>query len=75
MDAVLEDFAVLAASASEDSSRLLDVIARIDQWCYQLAALRISLLRDAEHAGEPGLSVAERLHATNQVSRPASRGT
>ncbi len=38
-----------------------------------MAGVRMDLLRDAELVGEPGLSVAERLHATNRVSRPSSR--
>ena len=74
LDAVLDDFAVLVASASGDASALLDVVARIDGWCDRLTAVRMSVLRDAELVGEPGLSVAERLHATNRMSRPASRG-
>ncbi len=73
LDAVLGHVAVLAATAVGDASGLLEVVTRIDGLCDQLAAVRMGLLRDAELVGEQGLSVAERLHATNRVSRPSSR--
>ncbi len=73
LDAALECVAVMAAAARGDASGLLDVVARIDGLCDRLAGLRMELLHEAECSREPGLSVAERLHATNRVSRAASR--
>ncbi len=73
LDAVLDDLATLAAEASGDASALLEVAARIDGLCDRLAAVRMGVLRDAELVGEPGLGVAERLHATNRITRRTSR--
>ena len=73
LEAVLGTVAVLSAAASGDAAGLLDVVAQIDGLCDRLAGVRMELLHGAELACEPGLNVAERLHATNRVSRPASR--
>ncbi len=73
LDAVLDVVAVMAAEARGGASELLDVVARIDGLCDRLGAVRMELLREAELVGESGLSVAERLHATNRVSRSSSR--
>ena len=73
LGAVLDVVAVMAAAASGDASELLDVVAQIDGICDRLAAVRMGLLHGAELVREPGLSVAERMHATNRISRPASR--
>ncbi len=73
LEAVLDAVAVMAAEARGDASGLLGVVARIEGLCDRLAGVRMALLRDAELVCEPGLSVAERLHATNRVSRVASR--
>lgn len=73
LDAVLVDVAALASAVSGDASGLLEVVADIDGLCDRLQSMRMELLRDAELVCEPGLSVAERLHATNKVSRSSSR--
>lgn len=73
LDAVVDVVAAMAAGASGDASGLLDVVARIDGLCDRLSAVRMGLLYEADFVREPGLSVAERLHATNRVSRSSSR--
>lgn len=73
LEAVLDTVAVLSAAASGDAAGMLDVIEQIDGLCDRLAGARMLLLRDAELVCEPGLNVAERLHATHRVSRQASR--
>ncbi len=73
LDAVLCDVAVLAAAALGNALELLEVVSRIEGLCDRLAGVRMGVLRDAEVVGEPGLGVAERLHATNRVSGPSSR--
>lgn len=73
LDAVVDVVATLAAAASGDAAGLLDVVAHLDGVCDRLAAVRMELLHSAELVREPGLSVAERLHATNRVSRSSSR--
>lgn len=72
-EAVLVDVTALAAAARGDASKLLEAVARIDGLCDRLGGLRMELLRDAELVCDSDLSVAERLHATNRVSRPSSR--
>ena len=73
LEAVLDTVAVMSAAASGDAAGMLDVISQIDGLCDRLAGVRMELLHGAELVCEPGLNVAERLHATNRVSRPASR--
>ena len=73
LDVVLDAIAAMAAAAHDDSSQLLEAVARIAGVCDRLQGVRMGLLRDAALTCEPGLSVAERLHATNRVSRPSSR--
>lgn len=73
LEGVLDAVVIMGAAASGNASGLLDVVARIDGICDRLAALRMGLLHGAELVREPGLSVAERLHATNRISRQASR--
>ncbi len=73
LEAVLDIAAAMAAAAIGDTPKLLDVVARIDGLCDRLSAVRMELLHEAELVREPGLSVAERLHATNRVSRSSSR--
>lgn len=73
LDAALESVAIMAAAARGDASALLDIVTQIDSLCDRLAGVRMTLLHDAEFVREPGLSVAERLHATNRVSRASSR--
>ncbi|WP_158600535.1 HNH endonuclease signature motif containing protein [Tessaracoccus antarcticus] len=71
--AVLDVVVAMASATSGDASGLLAVVAGVDGLCDRLAAVRMGLLHDAEMVREPGLSVAERLHATNRVSRASSR--
>ncbi|MGV8847296.1 DUF222 domain-containing protein, partial [Tessaracoccus sp.] len=73
LEGVLEAVAAMGAAAGGNASGLLDVVAWVDGICDRLAALRMGLLHGAELVREPGLSVAERLHATNRISRQASR--
>ena len=73
VNAILDGLAVSAAEASGDASALLGVAAVIDGWCDRLAAVRLAVLRDAVLVGEPGLGVAERLHATNRMTRRTAR--
>lgn len=73
LDTALEVVAAMAAAACGDASELLDVVARIDGLCDRLHGVRMGLLHEADFVREPGLSVAERLHATNRVTRSASR--
>ncbi len=73
LDAVVDAVAAMAAAASGNAAGLLSVVAQVDGLSDRLAGVRMALLHDAELAREPGLSVAERLHATNRVSRSSSR--
>lgn len=71
--AALDAVTAMAAAASGDPAGLLEVVARIDGLCDRLQGMRMELLHGAELVREPGLSIAERLHATNRVSRSSSR--
>ena len=73
LDSVLDSVATLVAAASGDASDVLEIVARIDGLCDRLQGVRMGLLHGAELVREPGLSVAERLHSTNRVSRSSSR--
>ncbi|RMB61709.1 HNH endonuclease signature motif containing protein [Tessaracoccus antarcticus] len=73
LENVLDVVGLLAAGARGNAAGLLDLIARIDGICDRLAAVRMGLLHGADLVREPGLSVAERLHATNRVSRRTAR--
>lgn len=73
LDGALDAVASLTAVSTGDASALLKVVARIDGLSDRLAAARMELLHATELVREPGLSTAERLHATNRVSRASSR--
>lgn len=73
LDAVLDLVAALAVRVRGNASEALDVVSRIDALCDRLQGVRMDLLHEAQVSGEPGLSAAERLHATNRVSLSSSR--
>ncbi|WP_168796479.1 HNH endonuclease signature motif containing protein [Arthrobacter echini] len=73
LGAVLDEVAALAVTVRGNASRALEVVSRIDRLCDRLQGVRMNLLLEAQLSGEPGLSVAERLHSTNRVSRSSSR--
>lgn len=73
LDVALDAVASLTPVSTGDASALLKVVARIDALSDRLAAARMELLHATELVREPGLSTAERLHATNRVSRASSR--
>ncbi|MEO7589007.1 MAG: DUF222 domain-containing protein [Arachnia sp.] len=73
LECALDVVAAMGAAARGDASGMLDVVAMIDGLCDRLAAVRMGLLHGADLVRAPGLSVAERLHATNRVSRRTAR--
>lgn len=73
LESVLDVVASMAAMVRGNAAGLLEVIGRIDGICDRLSAVRMGLLHGVELVREPGLSVAERMHATNRISRRTSR--